>query len=193
MHMVRYVCGEVQAVNGTVRTFEPVRTLKDEAGKVIDRVDVDVDDTYLGTAYLANNAFAQLMWSWGAHGEEMSIPGAPIFYGSKGCLKGGEVILDDGTRRKATDWFEAEAGDALKAQWFPMGLRDAYAISQLDWLQAIEQGRQPETNGNEGLRDLAASFAMIESSALGRTVTLDEVLAGSVNSYQQEIDAHYRL
>lgn len=193
MHMVRYVCGEVQAVNGTVRTFEPVRTLKDEAGKEIDRVDVDVDDTYLGTAYLANNAFAQLMWSWGAHGEEMSIPGAPIFYGSKGCLKGGEVILDDGTRRKATDWFEAEAGDALKAQWFPMGLRDAYAISQLNWLQAIEQGRQPETDGNEGLRDLAASFAMIESSALGRTVTLDEVLAGSVNSYQQEIDAHYRL
>ncbi len=193
MHLVRYVCGEVQAVTGTVRTFEKTRTLRDDQGQIIDRVEVDVDDTYLATVHLANDALAQLMWSWGTHGEAMSIPGAPIFYGSKGCLKGGEVILDDGARTPAQDLFEAQAGDALKQQFFPLGLRDPYAIQPYDWLQAIERGGQPETDGEEGLRDLAASFAMIESSVLGRTVTLDEVLSGAVNAYQREIDDHYGL
>ncbi len=133
------------------------------------------------------------MWSWGAHGEAVSIPGAPIFYGSKGCIKGGEVILDDGTRTPAKDLFEAQADEALKSQFFPLGLRDPFAIQQYDWLQAIERGGQPETDGNEGLRDLAAAFAMIESSALGRTVTLDEVLRGAVEGYQAEINEYYGL
>lgn len=193
MHMIRYVCGEVQGVTGTVRTFEPIRFLRDEQGRVIETVEVNVDDTYLATVHLANNAVAQLMWSWGAHGEDVSIPGAPIFYGSKGCIKGGEVILDDGTRTPAKDLFEAQADEALKAQFFPLGLRDPFAIQQYDWLQAIERGGQPETDGNEGLRDLAASFAMIESSALGRTVTLDEVLSGAVEGYQAEINEYYGL
>jgi predicted dehydrogenase len=193
MHLVRYVCGEVQAVTGTVRTFEKTRALRDDSGLVLESVDADVDDTSLATAHLANNAIAQLMWSWATHGEETNIPGAPIFYGSKGCLKGGQVILDDGSRTPAADLFEAQLSDADRERFFPLGLRDPYAIQQLDWLQAIEKGGQPETDGNEGLRDLAASFAMIESSALGRTVTLDEVLSGAVNTYQQEIDDHYGL
>ena len=193
MHLIRYICGEVQAVSGTVRTFEKTRTLRDDAGNILDSVEADVDDTYLATVHLANQAVAQLWWSWGTHGEETAIPGAPIFYGSKGCLKGGEVILDDGSRTPAVDLFEAQAEASLKEKLFPLGLRDPYAIQQLDWLEAIKQGGQPETDGEEGLRDLAAAFAMIESSMAGRTVTLEEVLTGSVNTYQQEIDAHYGL
>lgn len=50
-----------------------------------------------------------------------------------------------------------------------------------------------ETNGYEGLKDLACSFAMLESSNLGRQVTLEEVLAGKVASYQADIDSYYRL
>ncbi|MCB0000666.1 MAG: hypothetical protein KDE56_33105, partial [Anaerolineales bacterium] len=70
---------------------------------------------------------------------------------------------------------------------------DPFAIQQHDWLQAIERGDQPETDGREGVRDLAAAFAMIESSQLGRTVTLDEVLNGSVAGYQQEINDYYGI
>jgi len=73
------------------------------------------------------------------------------------------------------------------------GLRDPYAIQQLDWLQAIAQGSDPETSGEEGLRDLACAFAMLESSALGRQVTLEEVIDGRADSYQREIDEHYGL
>ena len=193
MHLIRYICGEVQAVSGTVRTFEPTRTLTDRQGAVIDTIAANVDDTYLATVQLQNQAVAQLLWSWGLHGEPLTIPGAPAFYGSKGCIKGGQLVLDDGRRHDAVELFEGEADEVTKEGFFPLGLRDAFAIQQFDWLRAIERGSQPETDGEEGLRDLAAAFAMIESSVLGRVVTLDEVLNGQVETYQTEINAHYGI
>ena len=42
-------------------------------------------------------------------------------------------------------------------------------------------------------RRIAAGYAILESSQLGRAVTLDEVLAGSADRYQREIDQHYQL
>lgn len=192
MHWVRYVCGEIATINGTVRTFEPERFLHGDPEAEM-KVDVNVDDTYLATVECVGGALAQLLFSWGAHGEETAIPGAPIFYGSKGCIKGGEIILDDGSRRSLVETFEKEAGKERLESAFPMGMRDPFAIQQLDWLQSIERSGQPETDGEEGLRDLAAAFAMIESSQLGRRVWLDEVLAGTVDGYQREIDEYYGL
>jgi hypothetical protein len=43
------------------------------------------------------------------------------------------------------------------------------------------------------LRDLAASFAMIESSQRQAAVTLEAVLSGEVEDYQTEINEHYGL
>ncbi len=198
MHMIRYICGEVAAVSGTVRTFEPTRYLYGDpaAGPA---VEANVDDTYLATVTCEGGALAQLMWSWGGHGEETGIPGAPVFYGSEGCIKGGEIISDSGSRSNLQDTFWAEADPALLDVQFPKvgpnetRLTDPFAIQQYDWLDAIARGGQPETDGEEGLRDLAAAFGMIESSFLGRTVTMAELLSGEVNGYQQEIDDHFGL
>ncbi len=198
MHMVRYTCGEVAAVSGTVRTFEPVRYLHGDpaAGP---SVEANVDDTYLATVTCEGGALAQLMWSWGGHGEETLIPGAPVFYGSEGCIKGGEIILDDGSRRNLQEAFWAEADPELLDVQFPLvganetRLTDPFAIQQYDWLEAIGRGGQPETDGEEGLRDLAAAFGMIESSQLGRTVSMEELLSGEVSGYQREIDDHFGL
>ena len=192
MHGVRYICGEVATVSGTVRTFEPVRYLHGDPNSGVS-VEANVDDTYLATVTSQTGAISQMMWSWGGHGEATSIPGGPVYYGSKGCIKGGDVILDDGTRYDLDAHFQQQADAALKEQFFPHGFTDPFAIQQFDWLRAVEQGSQPETDGEEGLRDLAAAFAMIESSHLGRTVTLDEVLSGAVDGYQREIDEHYGL
>ena len=198
MHMIRYVCGEVEAVSGTVRTFEPVRYLHGDPAAGL-TVEADVDDTYLATVTCEGGALAQLMWSWGGHGEETPIPGAPVYYGSQGCIKGGEIIVDDGSRRNLQDTFWAEADSALLDIQFPLvgsnetRLTDPFAIQQYDWLEAIARGGQPETDGEEGLRDLAAAFGMIESSALGRTVTMAELLSGKICGYQQEIDDHFGL
>ena len=193
MHWLRYVCGEVATVSATVRTLEPERHLWNEAGEVTETAVSTVDDTYLATVTFDNGAIGQLMWSWGLHGEPMELPGGPIFYGTKGCLKGGEVIGDDGRRETAVSLFQRHADQATKDAFFPLGFTDPFAIQQHDWLQAIERGDQPETDGREGVRDLAAAFAMIESSHLGRTVTLDEVLNGSVAGYQQEINDYYGI
>ncbi len=198
MHLVRYVCGEVETVSGTVRTFEPARYLHGDraAGPV---VEANVDDTYLATVTCEGGALAQLMWSWGGHGEETPIPGAPVFYGSRGCIKGGEIIADDGSRRDLLDTFWAQAETELLESQFPVvgtsesRLTDAFAIQQHDWLRAIERGGQPETDGEQGLRDLAAALGMIESSLLGRTVAMEELLSGAVRGYQLEIDDHYGL
>ena len=196
MHMVRYVCGEVAAVSGTVRTFEPERYLYGDptAGP---SVEANVDDTYLATVTCEGGALAQLMWSWAGRGEETPIPGAPVFYGSRGCIKGGEIVADSGGRRNLLDTFWADAEPELLDTLFPVvgstRLTDAFAIQQYDWLQAIERGSQPETDGEEGLRDLAAALGMIESSILGRTVTMEELLSGKVSGYQREIDDHFGL
>ena len=193
MHWLRYVCGEVESVQGTVRTFEPTRVLRSEDGAITEAVTADVDDTYLATVTFENDALGQMLWSWGGHGEPLSIPDGPVFYGSKGCLKGDTIIFDDGRRQSAQELFEQEADTAIKEQFFPLGFIDPFAIQQYDWLQAIKNGRQPETDGNEGLHDLAAAFAILESSQLNRSVTLDEVLKGTVVGYQEEINDHYGL
>jgi predicted dehydrogenase len=190
-HLLRYIFGEVAWVNAVARTFEPVRYRRNEAGQVIETVQVNVDDTYLALVGFENEAVGQLLWSWAGHGEALQIPGAPAFYGSEGCILGGELISTAGKREPLVPYFETNLSEAEWEQFFPMGIANPFALQQLDWLQGIEQGRDPETSGREGLHDLACAFAMLESSLLGRQVTLADVLSGAVAAYQAEIDAHY--
>ena len=193
MHWMQYVAGPIHSVHAAVRTFEPMRYTRDKAGNITNRTECDVDDTYFATINFENGAIGQLLWSWAGHGEALSIPGAPALYGAKGCFKAGEVILDDGTRTKATALFDAKADAKTKETFYPHGFTDPYAIQQYDWLHAIEHGQQPETDGEVGLNDLAAAFAIIEASHLGRTVTMQEILSGAVAGYQREIDEHYGI
>jgi hypothetical protein len=72
-------------------------------------------------------------------------------------------------------------------------VQDGFALELLDWLQAIEQGRQMECDGREGVRDLACSYAVLESATLNRPVKVDDVLSGAVDAYQREINQHYGL
>jgi 1,5-anhydro-D-fructose reductase (1,5-anhydro-D-mannitol-forming) len=193
MHWMRYVVGEVAAVGAVARTFEPLRMLRDGQGHTTQEVRADVDDTYLATLLFDRGALGQLWWSWAMRTAPLDIPGAPALMGSKGAVRGGEIQLEDGRRIPLQEEFERALSDSEREQFFPLGLRDPYAIQQLDWLRAIERGADPETSGEEGLRDLACAFAILESSALGRQVTLDEVLDGRADAYQREIDEHYRL
>ena len=61
-------------------------------------------------------------------------------------------------------------------------------MTQLDWLNAIEKRRDPETSGDSGLRDLAAAFAILESALSGEAVHVDDVLDGRLAEYQQQIE-----
>lgn len=194
MNVLRYVLGEVRTVQALARTFEKSRTWTDGNGQVTQQTACNVDDTYFAQASFETDASAQLFWSWAGHGAALAMPGLPAFYGSAGCIQAGQLIRDDGSREDLVERYLRDVKLADRERHFPLGLDDPYAILQLEWLQAIEAGGADiETSGHDGLHDLAAAYAILESSQLGRAVTLDEVLAGSADRYQREIDQHYQL
>jgi predicted dehydrogenase len=193
MHWQRYVVGEIAAVSAVARTLTAERYRRDAAGTIIETVRPDVDDTYLATLLFERGAIGQLWWSWALGQEELSINGAPAVLGSRGAIRGGMIETADGEKLPLQETFEKGMSDAEREQFFPLGLTDPYAIQNLDFLRSIERGDDPETSGREGLYDLACAFAILESSALGRQVTRDEVLSGSVDTYQRSIDEHYGL
>lgn len=190
---LRYIFGEVRSVLAMARTFEPERQVKRSDGTTGERVHANVDDTYFATVAFEKDAIAQLLWSWAGRGEALEIPGAPAFYGSRGCVKGGLLILDDGWRGSLVERFEKEMSPEWRQHCQPLALRDTFAVPQWQWLEAIKTGSEPETSGQEGLRDLAAAYAILESAHTGRAVGLDEMLDGSVDAYQREIDEYYGL
>ncbi|MBI3973272.1 MAG: Gfo/Idh/MocA family oxidoreductase [Chloroflexi bacterium] len=194
-NVLRYVCGPIQTVSGLVRTFEPERILRDLAGYEHGRFPSNVEDAAFAQLTFANGAIGQYVFSWGAHGEQFHIPGGRIVWGSRGSLVGRQLTLDGGEKHDVVELFRARAPER-RAQLFPFDLFDdpyGMALEQLDFFRAIAEGRQTEVGGEEGLRDLAIAFAVIESSVAGRPVTVDEVERGGVSAYQQEIDEHYGL
>ena len=55
----------------------------------------------------------------------------------------------------------------------PKGIVDAFALENLNWLQAIRDGKPVVMSGEEGTIDLALSYAILESGLLGQSVTLE--------------------
>jgi 1,5-anhydro-D-fructose reductase (1,5-anhydro-D-mannitol-forming) len=190
-HRLRMLCGEVESVAAFARVFEPTRYLRDADGNVVDTVACDADDAFMAVASFESGAIAQLSFAFAGHGEPLSTPG-PILYGSRGCIKG-ETLMLDGEAPTTLDAYFSRHGAADAERLFPLGLSDAFSLLLRDWLSAIRDGHTPETGGEEGLRDLAASFAIVEASQAGRSVTLDEVLSGAVDGYQRDLDEEYGL
>lgn len=192
MDWMRYVMGEVREVSAMASTFVPERTHTNPDGSVV-HVTADVDDTYMATLRFDNHAMGQLWWSWAGQSDAVTIDGGPAFVGTTAAIRGDQLVYADGRRESLIARFQRDMTPAERQRFFPLGLTDPAAISQYDWLQAIVQRCDPETSGHEGLRDLAAAYAILESNLLGRSVAVADVLAGSVASYQHDIDAHYGL
>jgi predicted dehydrogenase len=193
MHWQRYVVGEVAAVSAIARTLAPERVLRDATGRVIETVQADVDDTYMATLEFERGAIGQLWWSWALNSDGVGVDGGAAVIGSKGAIRNGQIWTEAGEKLPLMDTFRNGMTPQERERYFPLGLEDAYAIQNLDWLRAIERGDDPETSGEEGLRDLACAFAILESSAQGRRVTQAEVLSGAADAYQREIDEHFGL
>jgi predicted dehydrogenase len=153
----------------------------------------DVDDAFFATATFASGAVGQLTFTWAGHGAPTGLADGLVIYGTRGCLKGDTLVLDDGSTQSATDLFMQKADAGTQAAFFPHGLQDSFALASLDFLDAIAARRDPEASGQEGLLDLAAAFAICESAELRRPVSIDEVLNGTVAGYQADINRHYGL
>jgi 1,5-anhydro-D-fructose reductase (1,5-anhydro-D-mannitol-forming) len=192
-HLLRQVMGEVSWVSAVANTFERERIERDAKGAVVQRMDAEVDDTCFATIGFKSKAIGQLLWSWALHGEPLEIPGVPAFYGSKGCIRGKKIIRDGAQPEVLAERFESSITPEDRQRFFPNGVTERFALTQLDWLRAIESGAPMEASGEQGLNDLACAFAILESSLAGRRVTRQEVLDGSLAAYQAEIDEYYKL
>jgi len=191
-HRLRNLCGEVETVAAVARTFEPVRYLRDADGNVLDTVACDTDDAFMAVATFETGAIGQLSFSFAGHGEP-TTPDGPILYATRGCLKAERVLLDGEAETTLDAYLDANATDADRERLFPRGLSDPFGLLLGDWMAAIRDKREAETSGEEGLRDLAASFAIVESSLAGRAVSTADILSGAVDAYQRDLDAHYKL
>jgi predicted dehydrogenase len=197
-HHIRYVGGEVAEVAAMTACYAPERVTRDD-GRVVERTRCDVEDTYHALFRLEGGGTGHVAFTWSGHGEPTFWPDGPVVYGTRGVAKGRRLIADDGTRLDLGEHAERVAPAALWERWFPAGIRDTKALQLLDFLRAVQARRSgradaaPEASGAEGLRDLACAFAILESAAARRTVTVEEVLTGRVDAYQREIDEHYGL
>ncbi|MEM1294191.1 MAG: Gfo/Idh/MocA family oxidoreductase [Verrucomicrobiota bacterium] len=180
--MVRYVGGEVKSVSAQTSVMEPVRYTRDATGRVIDQLDCDADDTFFANFETVAGARGTIYGSWAGHGGATMAGEGAVFYGSKGRLSGDQLSLDDGKQQSL---------EAIHQPKTPLGLSDDFALAQHDWLEAIRTGTSPETSGEEGFKDLACAFAVVESAKAKREVEVVEVENGRIESYQEPLNRHF--
>lgn len=190
---IRYLCGEIEEIGALAPHLEPRRVLRDAQGRVIEAVENEVEDAYFAHLTFRSGAVGTVFGGVAGHGEPLAIQESPAIYGTRGCIKGQTVVMDGGERLSGPGLFAQGAPAGPRERWFPDGIKDGFALELLDFLRSVESGNPMETDGDEGLRDLACSFAVLESATLGRPVRVEDVLSGSVDAYQREIDAHYGL
>jgi predicted dehydrogenase len=66
--------------------------------------------------------------------------------------------------------------------------RKLLAVEYADFAGAIRGEHAPEVDAAQGARSVAVAYALLESGALGRPVTVAEVLAEELGGYQKSID-----
>lgn len=193
LHQLRYVAGEIRTVSAQTSIVEPRRYTRDEQGRVIQEQTCDADDTFSAHLETTDGMVGSLYASWAGHGGPTRTGEGTVFYGSRGRITGNQLTLDSGATNLLDALYASHAPRELQSRQFPFGLTDSFALAQLDWLRAVAAGSQPETSGREGLADLAAAYALLESASSGRTVCVDDVASGKIRAYQHLLDEKFGL
>jgi len=81
-------------------------------------------------------------------------------------------------------------GERLWTYSFPFAETDRklLAVEYADFAGAIRRDHPPEVDLAQGTRSVAVAYALLESGGLGRPVSIADVLAERVDSYQQSIN-----
>jgi predicted dehydrogenase len=191
---VRTIVGPVASVSAEWCVLEPVRKLmSDDDSAVVDEIENQVDDAFMTNLTFENGAIGHMAVARSTHGKQIGVPGGTNVFGTKGTISGSELFADDGSSEKVSERFAREASKDLQESISPKGIADAFALQQLDFLQAVSGGRTPRMSGEEGTIDLALSYAILESGLARRAVTLKEMLSGEVDAWQRDINEHYKL
>ena len=213
-HMIRYQLGDIAEVYGDVRLVEPVRKKPDSIGdtytfykdrhrEMESEVPATAEDTSMAMFRMKSGVSVNWIVGLGGHGSY----GGELILGDGGRIegfgtRGGRVSMKQAAQSEMSQEEILAAVsefslDALTAHLFPSGI--AAGDPAVDWkliaieyhelAEAILNGRQVEVDGTGGLKDVAALYAIFESSMAGRAVKMSEVESCQVYSYQAEIDA----
>lgn len=192
--MVRQICGEIRSVTARTTVTETRRFTFDERGAVTNEIECDADDTFYASFDTETGVTGTLFGSWAGAATNTVLGNGPTFYGTNGRVSGNQVHLVDETDPHSIGaLYATQAAAETRAADQPFGLENEFAIAQHDWLDAIRRGQQPETDGREGLIDLACAYAIVESAHAGREVLVRDVLEGRVEDYQKPLNEHFGI
>jgi predicted dehydrogenase len=170
----------------------------------------DAEDLSIGVARYRSGALANYVLSMAGRGEgiftrmiygtggSLSIPGdrsgRPLNLRLRQNGKDVEIPQDEILKLLpdfALDDLTAAlfGGERLRTYEMPWQDIDAnlLAIEQFDFVDAIVNDREPEVNGEQGLRSLAMIYGFLESELIGRIVTVNEILHSDDLPYQLQI------
>jgi predicted dehydrogenase len=209
MDLIQHWFGPIDRVSALVRTHETRALARDGS-----EIPVSSDDTCFATVTCESGVDVQLTLTMAGHGQPI---GQRLLIGSRGSVtstcweawEAGMVSWDSGEQASTDDavgrWIgqlDPQARSTLLAEgtWDPDNisvdvsdpLRYGVAAEVLDFILAIQDRRSPEVGAPEAIHALAAALAILESSALGRTVTVASVIDGSVSTWQDSLKALHR-
>ena len=221
--MMLYYMGDVRRIQGEIRLWETTRSkarggsvggfYERWAAEMPDTITATAEDTLVSVVDFASGAMGQWTQSYAGHGQGF---GRRVLYGSRGSLNPGgtrngasPVVHLDGegeiTGDALLDLVPDFALDAITARLFggermacyripfPDADRKLLAIEYYELADCIAKGGTPEVDGLVGRRAMAVCYAACESSVQDRPVTLDEIEAEVVGSYEADINADLGL
>lgn len=187
--LFRYHVGEVGEMVAYSRAFHPIRYRNVE--KMEDPVQVTVEDTTMALLEFENGALGQ--WT-----STTTAPKHPfndrVIYGENGSIRWG-VGLESRTEKLSIDELialhQSSISQEEKEQLFTRGISSRFAPLSFElheFVEAVLRRGPVETDGVQGMKDLALSLAIYESEALGGPVKIKDIESGKVAEYQRQFD-----
>ena len=204
--LFEYFLGPIDSLAGMGAVVDKERV--DQQG---DLHAADAEDLCVGVSRFASGAVANIVLSMAGRGESHWNR---TIYGTGGSLaippdrsgKAVKLVQRSGGRdveRDAADqlalvpnWTLDETTAALfggpRVTSYTLEFADIdanlLAIELDDFAAAIRDKRPPEVSGRDGLRSLAVVYGWLESDALGRFVSMDELLTDQLFPYQRDLN-----
>ncbi|NQW16529.1 MAG: Gfo/Idh/MocA family oxidoreductase [Chloroflexi bacterium] len=218
-----YYMGDVEEVYAVSKVWEPKRFKGGRIGvanfyehwydEVPDEIDADAEDMVISTLKFKSGAIGQWTSFYAAHGEPLNYA---MIYGSNGSMApakqrrgaplsltidGTGVVTGDDVLDLVPDFHLEElparlfGSDRIGSYDTPFEDADRFlvALEYYELGQCIADGIKPEVDAYVGRKDLAVCNAALESSVLGRAVTIEEIETESTAQYEASINAHWKI
>lgn len=221
--ILQYYFGDPASAFGQVRLYEKTRVRRDTAGpggfyekwaaNMPETIEATGEDAMFGLITFANGALGQWVDHYAGHGESF---GHRRVFGTRGSIaapgdRNGRpvrLVLDDGSDisdERVLDYAPTYKLSPVAAAlfenerpWtyafdFPTTDRKLLALEQHELADCVRTGARPEVDGTAARRAVALVYALFESQAANRPVTIAEVESSAVDAYQRDIDTHLGL